>query len=63
MSNWYCGTCGFGPHNSELHAACIECGKYRAGSGRHSGKQSHQSHQDKNTLVVLPEAVEHCGKT
>ncbi|CUS11719.1 unnamed protein product [Tuber aestivum] len=27
MPDWFCRYCGFGPHNVELHVACIMCGK------------------------------------
>ncbi|KAG0636283.1 hypothetical protein HOY80DRAFT_978507 [Tuber brumale] len=27
MTSWSCQYCGFGPHNIELHSACIECGR------------------------------------
>ncbi|KAH8152785.1 uncharacterized protein LAJ45_03010 [Morchella importuna] len=25
-AHWYCGRCGFGPHDPNLHGICIECG-------------------------------------
>ncbi|KAF8537648.1 hypothetical protein BDD12DRAFT_911345 [Trichophaea hybrida] len=28
---WYCKYCGFGPHDPNLHIACIECGRMNTG--------------------------------
>lgn len=28
-TNWYCCECNFGPHNSDLYVACINCSKRR----------------------------------
>ncbi|KAG0137818.1 hypothetical protein HOY82DRAFT_477289 [Tuber indicum] len=41
---WFCQHCGFGPHNDELHAACLECGKPRT-SGDHEPAQSPHTYQ------------------
>ncbi|CUS15657.1 unnamed protein product [Tuber aestivum] len=44
MSDWYCRYCDLGPHNLELHVACIECGKPRADEPAQS-PHNHQSYQ------------------
>ncbi|RPA97847.1 hypothetical protein L873DRAFT_1091989 [Choiromyces venosus 120613-1] len=53
MSDWFCRNCGFGPHNPEIHAACIECGQ-PAHSRRYKSTQPPHNHQTCQNAANTP---------
>ncbi|CDM29310.1 hypothetical protein DTO013E5_5995 [Penicillium roqueforti] len=58
---WYCCDCKFGPHDSALYMACIECGKPRCSRcicDKVSNNMSVHSHShDCNPVSAYPTAV------
>lgn len=62
-SLWYCCGCHFGPHNSSLYDACIQCGRVRCArcvDEKISDSMSIHSHShshDSNPISAYPTAV------
>ncbi|KAJ5518198.1 hypothetical protein LT330_005900 [Penicillium expansum] len=64
-SLWYCCNCNFGPHNSSLYDACIQCGTHRCArcvneklSDNMSGhSHSHSHSHNSNPISAYPTAV------
>ncbi|KAJ5182783.1 hypothetical protein N7492_000399 [Penicillium capsulatum] len=60
-SLWYCCGCKFGPHNSALYDACINCGAHRCDEcvdEKVANRLSSHAHSDCNhTVSPYPSAV------
>ncbi|KAG0127705.1 hypothetical protein HOY82DRAFT_580484 [Tuber indicum] len=59
---WFCSFCGFGPHNPELHLACIECGRRANGEAcdeQRPGSRSYPNSQnaDSANAFLVPDTI------
>ncbi|KAG0638974.1 hypothetical protein HOY80DRAFT_1046497 [Tuber brumale] len=43
---WFCRYCGFGPHNPEIHVACIECDRPADGEEHNEQRPSGYNYQN-----------------